>query len=408
MLNSSLKVALNAIKASKIRSLLTMVGVIIGVMSVVLIISLGEGIKKEVRDSIDKTGSDVVELTTGASVIRNEEAEIVDFNSNAVDAGPQFSAAQFEALGKIEGIELISGSTIINKASTISQGDESIDNVLLVAATDNYTQTSANKVSTGEFYAEDSTQSAVLGNTAAIDLFKNDSPLTRTFTVKGKELAVIGVMEEYSTTSTFLPDYNNAVFIPHEMGRNIAGLSLGFDRIRVKVKDVDNLEPTLSEISEKLNELRSDTDFSYVKADEAELVAVRTLSNITKFITAIAVVSLFVGGIGVMNIMIAVVSERSYEIGIRKSIGAPNSSILQQFLIEAVVLSLIGAILGILAAFIVGFFVSSSTDLSFDYSIKVIALAILISAVLGVMFGLAPAVKASRKDAIFALRGGNK
>jgi len=401
---SSIKIAFNTLRASKSRSFLTMLGVIIGVASVILIVSLGDGLKKDLQKSTDNIGPDIVHLTTGSSITRDDEGNIESLNRLAANNGINFTKKQYDLVKNTKGVVDVNGITTLDQAANLTQNGEKAEGVIVFATGHNYADITGKDVESGQFFGEDSVESVVLGIDVALDLFGSEAPLARSLNYKGKELTVIGVMERYELSSPLLVDIDNAIYIPTNLAKEFSDGKVDFQEIRFQVENVDEIDTVTNDVEESLAEARGEVDFSYTKSEESELLLEQTLDNVTGFISAIAFISLLVGGIGIMNIMLAVVSERSYEIGIRKSIGAPNSSIITQFLVEAVVLSVLGALIGIVLAYILGFFISAYIGISFGFSLEIIAFALLVSLIVGLVFGIAPALKAARKNPIEALR----
>ena len=260
----------------------------------------------------------------------------------------------------------------------------------------------------GNFWgAEDTNRNlAVIGSKAARTLFQEESPIGRMLTFRGVEFIVKGVFEEFEKSNSSLAiNYNNAVVIPLETAKRISGGVLEIREIQVKITGTENLDTLTQSINTiLLEEHRNQEDFSLYKPGEYAALTNQIFSYITTFITAIAGISLFVGGVGIMNIMFVSVTERTKEIGVRKALGATSRQILGQFLAESIILSTIGGFIGIFVAAGAGYAISIRTSLTPAFSIVPISLTLVLSILIGTLFGIAPAVKASRQDPIKSLR----
>jgi len=404
MFKGNVKMAWAAIKSARWRSFLTMLGVIIGVVSVVTIVSLGEGVKRQVAGQINSIGDDIVTVlpgvssqstaggligqgiaTRGTQSLSDRDYAIVDQTEGAALTVP-FSA--------VSGVPQVESRTY--PEATIFGTNQDMAAVLQL------------KVEYGVFLSEadQNRQVAVIGKSVAEKLFQENVPIGRTLKIRDQDFLVRGVLEETKTSPlSTLPNYNQAILIPYPVAASLAGGNAPINQILTKPRDGVPPEQIRDAISQRLYFAHGkQNDVTILTQEDVLSANSDILSLLTQLITAVAAVSLLVGGIGIMNIMLVAVSERTGEIGIRKAIGATNSQILGQFLVEAVVLSLAGGILGVLLAIALNFVIRILTNLQPAVSLPVILISVGVSVLVGIVFGIAPAVKAARKHPIDALR----
>jgi putative ABC transport system permease protein len=225
-------------------------------------------------------------------------------------------------------------------------------------------------------------------------------------TIRGQDIIVRGIFAPFPNVPLNIgQNYNDAIFMPFETGKRITNSTAEIRELSIKVSNPKNANELTTKINQELLKAHNgQQDFTILKQSEFVAATDQVFSVLTTFVAAIAGISLLVGGIGIMNIMLVSVSERTKEIGVRKAIGATNKQILGQFLIEAMVLSVMGGLIGVFLSAITVYAIKLTTDLSPSLSFKTIMLATSVAAIVGVVFGMAPAIKASRKDPIQALR----
>jgi putative ABC transport system permease protein len=259
----------------------------------------------------------------------------------------------------------------------------------------------------GSFYKDsDSKDAAVIGKRIAERLFQENVPVGKSFEFRGRNFIVRGVFDEFSTSPlTPATDYNNAVFIHYNISKELVGGQTHIYQILLKPTEPKNAARLARDIQGGLRAARGgQEDFTVLRQDENLALADEVLNLLTAMIAAVAGVSLLVGGIGIMNIMLVSVSERTHEIGIRKAVGATNQQILSQFILEAGVLGFVGGTLGAIFSLLVNYLLRIFTELQPVITLPVVLIATLVSLIVGVVFGATPALRAARKDPIEALR----
>ena len=380
----TLKMALKSIKANKIRAFLTMLGIIIGVSSVIVMVAIGQGSTKEVQDQIGSLGTNVLTVTvTGSDVtFKEEDAEQIQVVNGIKEIAPT-----------------VSGRVTVKNGKTNTQ-------VSMIGTTSSYLDVRDLQLQSGRFIADldhdNHSKIAVLGSDTAQTLFGLGDPVGESVKVNGTSYKVVGVLK--SVGSSLGTSGDNTIIVPLSTGQRLASTT-NIGTTYVKVENEDMINFISSRIESTMYSIVGDAD-SYSVSSSKDLM--ETASSVNETMTLMlggsAAISLIVGGIGIMNIMLVSVSERTKEIGIRKAIGAKRENILLQFLIEAVVLSSLGGIIGVGIGVISAQIFTIATGTTIAYSIPVMLLSFVFSLLVGVVFGVFPANKASKLDPIQALR----
>jgi putative ABC transport system permease protein len=405
--NGSLKTAIASLRESRWRSFFTMLGIIIGVTSVVTIVSLGEGLKQQIAGQINKLGSDVVTVRSGKLVNRSQGGDINSLNLLAFLSTSTLTNEDVDSLNKLKPVQAV---VPINFVTSSARGDgTSSDNLFVVGTSYQMSDVLKHKVEFGDFFDQDNSDKnvAVIGSTVAHQLFKEINPVGQTIHVNGSDFIIHGVLDQSSggLVSVVEIDFNSAVFIPNQAALDLTNDKSNILQILIK-SNPGQLDQTVSGARKVLlKNHHSQENFSILRQNELLDLAGNSVSTVTKFISAIAAVSLLVGGISIMDIMWVSVSERTREIVIRKAIGATNRQILNQFLIEGSLLSVFGGIVGIILSLIINGLLRLYTDLDPAITVPIMVLAVTISVAVGIIFSVAPALKAARKHPIDALRG---
>ncbi len=401
----SLRVALRVLVANKLRSALTMLGIIIGVMAVVALISIGQGAQASIVERIQGLGANVVFVIPGQ----------VRQGGVATGASAQsLTLKDAEAIAQVPGV--VGVAPEISRAAQITYGSNNT-NTRVVGTTPAYRTVRNVTPAQGIFFRDaDNAQAmrvAVLGSQVAEDLFGTTPAVGQTIKINNVPFTVIGVLE---SKGGFGPGGNldNAVYIPIRTayrylgGRSQVGSGYVVGVINVSVASEDLVDAVVNDITALLrlrHNIRGGEDDFRIFTQQDFLETTQQVTDIlTIFLGAIAGISLLVGGIGIMNIMLVSVTERTREIGIRKAVGARNRDILLQFLVEAVVLSVLGGIVGAL----VGIGVARVVDMTGAFTTRVtpqsVALALGFAAAVGIFFGIYPARRAAQLHPIEALR----
>jgi putative ABC transport system permease protein len=408
VISTNIRMAFTSIKASKTRSFLTMLGVVIGVASVVTTVGIADGIRKQVVDQIDQFGSDVITIKPGKTFAYDSSTgAITSFNPSAQQGVSTLSEKDIESLKSIKGVSTVIPSMQIGGVLS-TDNKQNYSEARIVGVTGDIQNILGDKVDYGDFFGPDDNErnTVVIGRNIAEDLFTIRDPIGQTITIRGETFVVRGILQPFKeSTLTISDNLNNFVFMPYGMAKKISNNSGQINEIFVQVNDIKDVNSINDQIKNTLLANHAgQEDFTILKKEDYLAAANKTMSQLTSFIVAIASTSLIVGGIGIMNIMLVGVSERTKEIGVRKAVGATNQQILSQFLVEATVISVVGGIIGVLGSLLITYFIKIWTDLNPVVSVGTILLASLVSIAVGIIFGMAPAIQAARKDPIQSLR----
>ncbi|TVY02245.1 ABC transporter permease [Cohnella terricola] len=382
------KMAIKSILSNKLRSLLTMLGIIIGVTAVIALVALGQGATKSVTEQVQSLGTNLLTVNiTGRGTTSTMKA------NEAV------------ALGEtVNGIKYIAPVTTSN--SNVKYGTTS-KTVSVVGTNADYAMIKDYKVASGRFLAQidlDVYQKiAVLGSTTATDLFGFADPLGEYVLIQGTRYKVVGVLEEKGSSA--MGSNDEVVLIPETSAERLFK-SKGVRTIYVQSETAEQTDSVVTGLEKQLSDhFRGNTDSYRVFNQSDALSALSSVSaTLTLALAGIAGISLLVGGIGIMNIMLVSVTERTREIGIRKAIGAKKRDILTQFLIESMMLSGLGGVLGIGIGIGAAKGASTAFGMDIEFSANIILISFFFSVAIGVLFGMFPANKAAKLKPIDALR----
>src|SRR3989339_605208 len=384
--------ALAALLANKVRSLLTMLGVVIGIFSVITLVTIGEGAKLYVTDQIQSIGA--------------------GYNSFIVAAGrdattppnPKFLYSDIAYLkSRIPEIDDIVPFT--PGSGDVYYGKKKYESPVILGTTANIVRLMDRGVKDGRFFTEAEVEGrkkvAVLGPKVARELFGEMSPLGEKIKIRGNKYLIVGVSQSLGSIGPV--DMDSRVVVPVTSAQNMMGTNY-IMRMNIFPKDVKKMEETQEKVRLALIKRLHDDDFRFVTQKGLLDIVTNILTALTGFVSGIAAISLLVGGVGIMNIMLVAVNERVREIGIRKAIGAKKKDIILQFLIESMLISLIGGMLGIffglLGAFLIMWFIKGTLVIA----VWAVVLATSVSAAVGIFFGVSPAIRAASLDLVIALR----
>jgi putative ABC transport system permease protein len=394
-----LKEAFRSITANKLRSGLTILGIIIGITAVIAMLSIGEGAKRQIAESVESLGSNM--LTVFPGIIQPGRGIV----SSGRGAAPSLKMKDVEAIRKIDGVNSLSPE-VSRRFQIVSSAGKNT-NSLVLGVLPEYLIVRNSKVQNGIFFEESNLNKvAVLGPVVASDLFGDEDPIGKTIRINKVNFRVIGVLESKGSAGFMNPD--EVVLVPLLVMQKILTGSEYLSQIAVQAASSDLIESLKEKITETLLKehkvSRDNPDFSVIASQEFLNTFNSLINTMTIFLASIAAISLIVGGIGIMNMMLTSVTERTKEIGLKKAIGAKKKEILNQFLIESVILTLVGGVLGIILGSLISLGVSKFANITSQISIFSILLALTFSSLVGIIFGYYPAKRAASLNPIEALR----
>ena len=400
MYKESFLMAWASLIANKLRSLLTMLGIIIGVAAVIALVSIGNGVKQDIEDSISSLGSNLLVVLPGAPRTPGARSSQGSMKSLKI--------SDYEAIAKLEGVKAASpmtnGSYVViyqnkNWTTSVAGVNSNFQDV------NNWTMTS------GRFFSDKNVQNreriAVVGQTVVKNLFTDEDPVGKEIRVKNIPFRVIGVLKSKGN-GTMGNDQDDTVLIPYTTSmERVEGIDY-LRRVYVVAKDdggIDRLQADIENLLRVRHNIKDTNldDFNIQNMKSIMETVAQTTGTFTLFLGAVAAISLVVGGIGIMNIMLVSVTERTREIGVRKALGATYSVIVTQFLIEAVVISLMGGFIGIAFGIGASKVIGMVSGMSTIVSVPTIIMSFAFSMAIGLIFGIYPARKAAKLNPIDAL-----
>ena len=389
------KVALRSLWANKVRSFLTMLGIIIGVAAVIALVSIGAGLKVYIAEQFEALGSNLIYIYPGDLSS--------GFGERAMISKTRLNNQHRQAIGRLDlPIEAISA---VVQVPDQAKYQENTFNTIVFGAEASYGEVVNIDLEMGRFFTESEEERrkrvVIIGSRVGEEIFPGIDPLGKSFFLGGSAFEVIGVLEEQGGQAMGSSSVDDTVIVPLRTAELLFGQE-EYSVIIVKAESESGIDEIKTAIEEELLDYFEEKDFSVLDQRQILNQIDSILGTLTLALGGIAAISLLVGGIGIMNIMLVSVTERTAEIGLRKAVGAQNKDILVQFIIESVFLSVvggsIGVVFGFLGSLLIGSFLQTTVT---PWSVF---LAFSISSLIGVVFGVAPARKAASLDPIEALR----
>ena len=382
---SLIKVALKNIISNKLRSCLTMLGLIIGIASVIVLVGIGNGASNNVNSQVQGLGTDILTIKIASS-------------------DTCLSMLQIEEMAQLTNVEAVAPYKSVS--GSVSRGTTTSSKASIIATNSNYLTVTNTKLEKGrtlsEIDMENKSKVCILGQDITSTLFSLTDPVGQNIKIDGDNYTVIGVLQEQG--SSMGNDMDSTILIPLTTASYL-GTDTSIHNVYVKVEEENSIEATTTLLSNYIrSNLQIGSDYYSVSSQQSTLEAMEEIgSTLSLLLGGIASISLIVGGIGVMNVMLVSVTERTKEIGIRKALGAKRIDILVQFLMEALVLSIIGGGLGVGFGILIGN-IAEGLGYTFVNSFSIILLAFGSSAAIGIIFGIFPSYRAAKLNPIEALR----
>ncbi len=391
-----LKSSFDDFKRNKVRTLLTSLGIMVGVFSVVILIALGLGLKNYIEDQFQSMGANLIMILPGSGFTGEGGAS---FGGQGIVGGASFDEKDLNSLSRISEIDYV--VPIFMKGTSVETADTKKYGSVMGINEDGFKLMNI-EAESGTFFDKSDVLSgskiAVLGNSMAIDLFNDtDNAVGKTIRFENQRYKIVGVAKKKGDR-----DMDTAIIVPYKATYGSLNPNKNFFAIYLGIKSDDLITDAKKKAEEVLLKRYEEDDFAVTEQSELLNSVNQIFGIINTVLIAIGSISIFVGGIGIMNIMYSTVTERTKEIGIRRAIGATEKDILMQFLTESIVLSLLGGIAGLLLAIIVVLI----TRFFFPASINALAviIAVVVSSAIGIVFGVFPARRAAKLSPIDAIR----
>ena len=404
--------SITALLLNKIRSFLTMLGIIIGVSAVIIIMSIGAGAQSLILSQIEGLGTNIIGIMPGKSEEKSPPASAMGIIITTLNYEDAMALKNKNNVPNIVDIVAYTKgmATVSYKANTSDTN--------LSGCTTGYLAVEGGELENGRFFSKNEEKNlarvAVLGSSIKNELFGDSTAVGKKIKIKKHAFEIIGVMKKRGVIA--FQDYDDQIILPIKtMQKLIVGVNhLGL--IRAKIDNEKNIDQTIKDVEitlrnrHNITDLSGDSDDFTVRSGAQALDMITVITDAMRyFLAAMAAISLVVGGIGIMNIMLVNITERTREIGLRKAIGANNLQIMNQFLTEAAVLTFIGGLIGIIVGAIISYIIVLVVNfLGYEWAFIIspmsVILAIVVSTTVGLIFGLYPAIKASKSEPIEALK----
>ncbi len=401
---SHFKLSLDIIYNTRWRNFWTILGIVIGLSSVIMIVAIGDGIKQQVNYQLNDSSSHNKFVIQPKSI--NQPDSKSNFVTNLENISPSGSLNYLDVAGlnSFKGVSNVAPYSILRTKiiGTVSSYKSGV-----VVGTNQYLNNYLSlSVNAGSFIDQPGNpiNSAVIGQNLAEKLFGEITPLGATVNINGSPFIVEGVLNPVTNIPfSQLVDFNNSVFIDYDAAQNISSNNAFVYQIFMTINT--NKNSVVKSLQSHLDEINGNQSNTLITTlSGISYNSKRTLDLLTRLISFVAAISLLVGGVGIMNVMLVSIAERTHEIGIRKAIGATNRQIIFQFLVESAILSFVGGIIGIVLSYLIDLFIILSTSVKPIITWQLVVFASLISIIIGLIFGSIPAIKAAKKLPIDSLR----
>lgn len=397
-----LKLARTSIQENRTRSFLTCLGIAIGVASIILILSLMGSISQLIAGQVKNIGANliVVRPKSTKDIMTGVIEELTASNSYQKS---NLTLKDIEIISELENITAVAPIAISTNTAVTDKNQ--INSVVVLGTQEDFIKIQPLDLKYGSFINENSENTVVVGHMLSLKLFNTMNAVGKTLTLMGEKFIVSGVLSQVEESINFSNvDFDNTLIMNIGALDKVSG-STQIQQINIKTKNTASLIDVTKNIQKNLMEYKKgENNFMVISGKQITHPASSLFMIISSMLALVAGISLVVGGIGVMNIMLVSVAERTHEIGVRKAVGASSQNILMQFLFEALILSLMGGVLGLVLGYMLAFFISIMTPFKPYISVEIILMTFLTTLIVGVLFGIYPALKAATKNPIDSLK----
>lgn len=395
------RIAVQNLRANRARTLLTTLGVIIGVASITLVLALGEGVRQAVERQVERLDGNVIIVKPG----RSDTGMIGSYNPYNTAMTTTLTERDYSTVSKLPNVRDVAPVMILN--GSLKDSDGNTRHAPIIATSESLMTVLGLKVRSGQFIdSQTSRETVVIGQQLALDLFGMDEAMGQSVLVKGRPHTVIGIIKNTNTPINLSGiDLDQAAYVSLDDGKSFNQGIAQIQQLTLSVDDVSKITDTTKQVDAAiLKNHGGEQDFTALAGKDIAKYSNAFFSSLVSITAIVSIITLIVSGIGVMNIMLVGVTERTREIGIRKALGATDQHIMGQFLVESLIMCVTGGVIGILVAYAAAFFIGSELYFQPSLSPYIFATGFGLALGVGVIFGLYPAVKAARKDPIDSLR----
>lgn len=402
---SHISVARESLRRNRLRTILTTLGITLGVTCITVILALSFGAIKLIDDQVDALGGNIMVLRPDNNKpLRDFRDAIIPLGGDSFTVS-SLTERDYKTIADLDGVA--EASPLMSVAGSVATVNGKNTNAPIIATTPALAAISDLKIQDGQFIDQVTNQTtAVIGQQLSVDMFGTDQSIGRVFKIRGQQFTVIGVLKPVNDSINYNNiNINNAAIISLDSGKSFNQGIAQIRQINIKAKNPAQIPKLSKQITKLIRDNHGgEHDFSLLVGKEISQPTSTLFTIISMVAAIVSAVSLIIGGIGIMNIMLANVAERTREIGIRKAVGASDYHITFQFLIEALVMSVSGGVIGFLLGYAIALLLGTFLPFSPGFSWQVPVASIGTSVIVGVLFGLYPALRAARKNPIEALR----
>lgn len=397
--------ARESLRSNRLRTWLTILGITLGVACMTTIMALSFGAVKLIDDQVKALGGNIILVRPGAPKPVKDLRDLTSPINNDSFSTSSLTEADFAAIAKLD--DVAKAAPLMSVSGTVKSKNDTVTDATIVATTPDLQGVSDLKVRDGQFIDSITNENtAVIGHQLSVDLFGTDQSIGQTFKVRGRQFTVIGILKPIDDSVNYNNfNLNKSAIINLESGKQFNQGIAQIRQVNVKTKNPEALHKVSQQIEKAIiKEHDGEHDFRVLAGTDISRPTSQLFTAVSTTTTAVAIVSLIIGGIGIMNIMLVSVAERTREIGIRKAVGASNYHISMQFMIESLAMSLSGGLAGFILGYAIAFIISTFLPFTLGFAWFVPVIALGVSALVGTLFGMYPAIRAARKNPIEALR----